>query len=344
MWLFAVMQSFKLMKSPNQKARIQITLLTHLELECPANTFSIDLFQYAVGDTNDDNCLSIQFLSATRATCSIINCDTFIETKRSQTLNVRPLKKSPLAAKGHAMSIKRKVIIQSAFDVEYTCVIERMVFVSESSEARMNIFGLLAKFGKFNILRNPLLFLTVFPGKCVELLRYLDKPVPYFSQDNSVELPQNITIAPYSTRVLSFKAKDVDKHLFRKTTKIRLHENVLDTGIYTSLVYCSHYESKYPLNLKNPNPNSITIKRGILGCTRLDCTQETTRMMSAFDNVAFTEFVEACDPEMNNDLHLCSTEPYVYSLTEIDSRNKLSGMTVWQYDLTTDFSIEVKSL
>ena len=28
-----------------------MTLFTNLELECPANIYSIDLFQYAVGDT-----------------------------------------------------------------------------------------------------------------------------------------------------------------------------------------------------------------------------------------------------------------------------------------------------
>ena len=66
--------------------------------------------------------------------------------------------------------------------------------------------------------------------------------------------------------------------------------------------------------------------------------------MSVIDNVACIEFVQASDPEMNNDLHLCSTETYIYSLTEIDAGNKLSGMTVSHDVITTDFSDEVKSL
>ena len=67
-----------------------------------------------------------------------------------------PLETSPLAVNGHAMSMKGKVVIPSAFDVEYICVIEHMVYVSDSAEARMNILGMdfLAKFGKFIILRN----------------------------------------------------------------------------------------------------------------------------------------------------------------------------------------------
>ena len=96
--------------------------------------------------------------------------------------------------------------------------------------------------------------------------------------------------------------------------------------------------------LKNPNPNSITIKKGILGYTLLDCTQETTQTMSVIDNVAFIDFFKAFDSEMNNDMHVCSTEPYTYSLTEIDSRNKLSENAVSQNELATDFSEEVKSL
>ena len=81
------------------------------------------------------------------------------------------LEKSPLAANGHAMPMKGKVVIQSAFDVEHTCVIEHMVCVSESPGARMNILGMdfLANFSEFNILRNPSLILTVFAGKCVKL-------------------------------------------------------------------------------------------------------------------------------------------------------------------------------
>ena len=82
--------------------------------------------------------------------------------------------------------------------------------------------------------------------------------------------------------------------------------------------------------LNNPNPNSYTIKMGILGYILLDCTQKTTQTMSVIDNVAFIDFVKAFDSELNNEMHVCSTEPYIYSLTEIDSRNKLSEMVVSQ--------------
>ena len=106
-----------------------------------------------------------------------------------------------------------------------------MVYVSESPEARMNIFGMdfLAKFGEFINLRNPMLILT-------------HTPFPYNSQVNSVELLQDITKAPYSTRVLTLTAKDEEKNLFRKGTSFHSHKNVLDTGIYTYHVYCSHDE------------------------------------------------------------------------------------------------------
>ena len=189
-----------------------------------------------------------------------------------------------------------------------------------------------------------MLFLTVFPGKCVKLSPYLDELFPNFSQVNSVELSQDLTIAPYSTRVLTLIAKDEDKHLFRKRTSFRLHKNVFDTGIYTYHVYCSLDESKYPLMLNHPNPNNITNKKGILGYTLLDCTQETTHTMSVIDNVAFIDLVKAFDSELNNDMHVFSTEPYIYSLTEIDSRNKLSEKAVSRNELATDFSDEVKSL
>ena len=159
----------------------------------------------------------------------------------------------------------------------------------------MNIFGqdFLAKIGEFFNLSNPMLISTVFPGKCVKLSPCLDKPFPYFSQVNSVELSQDLTIAPYSTRVLTLIANDEYKSLFQKGTSFRLHKNVLDTGIYTCHVYCSHDESKYPLVLSNPNPNGITIKKGILGYTLLDCTQETAQTMSVIDNVTFIDFFRA---------------------------------------------------
>ena len=63
--------------------------------------------------------------------------------------------------------------------------------------------------------------------------------------------------------------------------------------------------------LNNPNPTSIITRKGILGYTFLDCTQQTTQMMSVIDNVAFIEFVRASDPKMNNDLHRCSIELYI---------------------------------
>ena len=43
-------------------------------------------------------------------------------------------------------------------------------------------------------------------------------------------------------------------------------------------------------------------------------------------------------------MHVCSTELYIYSLTVIDTRNKLSKMAASQKELATDFANEVKSL
>ena len=60
--------------------------------------------------------------------------------------------------------------------------------------------------------------------------------------------------------------------------------------------------------LNNPNPNSITNKKGSLGYNRLDCTQETIQTTSVIDNVAFIEFVKAFDSELNIDMQVCSTE------------------------------------
>ena len=82
--------------------------------------------------------------------------------------------------------------------------------------------------------------------------------------------------------------------------------------------------------LNNPNPNSITIKRGILRYTLLDYTQETTQTMSVIDNVPFIDCVKAFDSQLKKDMHVCSTELSIYSLTEIDSRKKLSELSLSQ--------------
>ena len=52
-----------------------------------------------------------------------------------------PLEIPPLAANGHVMPMKRKMMIQCAFDVEYSCVFDHTVYVSASPEARRNVFG-----------------------------------------------------------------------------------------------------------------------------------------------------------------------------------------------------------
>ena len=177
-------------------------------------------------------------------------------------------------------------------------------------------WNFLAKFAALIQLRNPMLISTVFPGKCVKLSLYIDKPFPYFSLVSSLELSQYLMNAPYSTRVLTLIARDEENHLFRKRTSFSLQKNVLNIGIYNYHGYCSHDESKYPLMLNNPNPNSITIKKGFLGYTFVDCTQETTQTMSVIDNIAFINFVKAFNSELNNDMHVCSTEPYIFSSTE----------------------------
>ena len=244
------------------------------------------------------------------------------------------------------MPKKTKVVNREAFDVENPCVIEHTVYLSDSPDERMNtlVMDFLAKIGEFVNLRNPLLCLTAFSGKCVEVSPYLDELFPSVLRVHSVELSLYLTIAPYSTQVLTLIVKDGHKHLFRKGTSFRLHRNVFHTGIYTYHVYCSNDDSKYPLTLNKPNPNSITIEKGNLAHTLLDCTRDTTQKMSVIDNVAFIDFVRAFDSELSKDMHLCSTDSHLYSLTEIDSRNKLSKMSVSQSELATEFSNEVKTL
>ena len=51
-------------------------------------------------------------------------------------------------------------------------------------------------------------------------------------------------------------------------------------------------------------------------------------VIDVIDNVAFIDFVKAFQSELNKDILVCSSEPYIYSLTEIDSRNKLSELAV----------------
>ena len=172
------MQSFKLIKSPNKESENPNDTPHTSRARTPGQDFFIELFQYAAGDTNKKNGLSTQFLIDTGATCSIINFDTFTKIDEIQPLVVTPLEKSPMPTNGHTMPMKGKVELQSALDVEYSCVIEHPVYVSDSPEAPMNILGMdfLAKFGKLIDVRNPMLFLTVFPGKCVKLSPSSDKP------------------------------------------------------------------------------------------------------------------------------------------------------------------------
>ena len=95
-----------------------------------------------------------------------------------------PLEKSTLTAIGHAVPVKKIVVIQSAFDVQDICVFEHMVYVSDSREALMNFlrWDFLAKLGEFINLRNPMLNLTVFPGKCVEQSYCLHEHFPQYSR------------------------------------------------------------------------------------------------------------------------------------------------------------------
>ena len=124
------------------------------------------MFQYTVGNTK---------ILALALSFSFINCGTFAENEKIQPLVVMPLEKSPLAANGHAMPMKGKPVIRSAFDAGYSCVFELMVYLSDSPEARINILGndLLAKFDEFINLRNSLLILTVFPGRCIKISPFL---------------------------------------------------------------------------------------------------------------------------------------------------------------------------
>ena len=144
------MQSFKLIKSPNKESEDPNDTPHSSRGGMPRQYFFIEVFQYTLGDTNKNNGLSTQFLINTGATFSIINCDAFTEIGKVQPLVVMPLEKSFLAAKGHAMPMKAKIVIQSAFDVEIFCVIEHTVYVSDSPKARMDILGkdFLAKFGE----------------------------------------------------------------------------------------------------------------------------------------------------------------------------------------------------
>ena len=85
------MQSYKLIKSPNQEREDQNDTPHTSRAGMPSQHFPIELFQYAVGNTSKNNGLSTQFLIDTGARCSIINCDTFTEIEKIQPIILMPL-------------------------------------------------------------------------------------------------------------------------------------------------------------------------------------------------------------------------------------------------------------
>ena len=93
------MQSFKLIKSPNQESEDPNDIPHTSRAGMPGQHFFIELFQYAVGDTNKNNGLSTQFLIDTGATCSIINCDTFTEIEKNSTISCKASRKITFGCK-----------------------------------------------------------------------------------------------------------------------------------------------------------------------------------------------------------------------------------------------------
>ena len=84
----------------------------------PSQQFLNEIFEYTVGDTNQNIGLSTQSFIDTGATRSIINCETFTKIEKFQPLVVMPLGKSTLAANGYSMPKEGKVVVQPAFDLE----------------------------------------------------------------------------------------------------------------------------------------------------------------------------------------------------------------------------------
>ena len=183
--------------------------------------------------------------------------------------------KSLLAAKALAIPTKRKIVIQFASDVEYTCVVKNMIYVSDYLETRLKILrtDFAARLGVFIIPGNLILNLQVVPSICAEKSPYLEKHYfPYFSQGNTIELWQMIKFVFHRKRVLTLKAKVEYKHLVQKTSGFRLYKKVRNTGIHTYHVYCALDESKYTLMSNTPNCKVLTNIIGIFGYTILNCT------------------------------------------------------------------------
>ena len=109
------MESFKLIKSQNQESEDPIDTPHTSRAGLPGQHFFIEIFQYAGRDKKNIG-LSSQFFIDTGATCSIINCDTIAEIEKFLPLVAMPLEKSHLAANGHAMPMKGKVVIQFVFE------------------------------------------------------------------------------------------------------------------------------------------------------------------------------------------------------------------------------------
>ena len=89
------------------------------------------LIPYAVRDTNK---ISTHFLIDNGTLCCIIYCDTFTKIEKTQPIVVTPLEMSFVAANEQTKPIEGKMVIQSAFDVEYTFIVEQIFYVSDSVE------------------------------------------------------------------------------------------------------------------------------------------------------------------------------------------------------------------
>ena len=179
-----------------------------------------------------------------------------------------------------------------------------MVYVFESPEARMDILGTDSKKwwiykskesnAKFKGLRRQVFY----------LIAYLDKNFPYYSQVNSVEISQDITNAPYSTRVLTIIPKDEEI----KKNQVFIYIKMFSTLLFALI--------RWNFRMMNQSvPQCWLSQVLILLFKKVDSRihspwlhQETTQMISVIDKVASIGIVKASDPELNNDLYVRSNE------------------------------------
>ena len=270
---------------------------------------SLNIFYFAIGDTQKDSGLEIEFMLDTGASCSIINYRTFWEICQLQhPISIQKSTKVTKTYSGQTVPRIGYATITFSYDPDGQLIFPLTVWITEMRTQNLLGMDFCQKQVSGIQFDLPGIEINNPPKSICYGSFHQNKSYPHLSQILTIRTPYTMLFFAKSARCWKYLPTNTHKHFPRGST-FPSNRTAVATGLSFINTLYTRSECNLPILMENNKNHQITLPRGRVGFSSLDVVDRDEPKYQIRSPYELTNAIISTDKRYNDCFLLHSTVP-----------------------------------